>query len=250
MVPPPAAPPSAPTTDATTLAQPPQAPTLAVTTEVTATPSDYDSSPKGFSHGLQFVYFSVESGYEHVGLRTLHTSNLLPATVDNSGSGAFFGVGGGVDLVFLTLGPRFRTASFDAWSIWTLDLEARIHLPLGRVEPYFIFAGGYAKLDPNGSGTADVTQVSVRGFNARLGLGFDVFATKNITIGASGTAEVLGMSRSGQNLTTAPQSQAATCNAITDPVQKEQCAADTVYAADGSALGIAGTLAVVAALHF
>jgi hypothetical protein len=217
----------------------------------TAPPSaDESSGPKAFSHGLQFVYFNAETGYEQVGLRTLHTSHLLPSTVDTSGSGAFFGVGGGVELVFLTLGPRFRTASFDAWSLWTLDLEAKIHLPLGRVEPYFIFAGGYAKLDANTSGATDVTQVSIRGFNVRLGIGFDVFATKNVTIGGSATAELLAMSRSGQNLTTTPQSQAATCAATVDPVQKEQCAADAVYAADGSALGVAGTVALVAGLHF
>jgi hypothetical protein len=218
-------------------------------TAATMPAPDDDSAPKGFSHGLQFLYFNVETGFERVGLRTLHTSNLLPATADASGSGAFFGLGGGVNLVFLTLGPRFRTASLDAWSVWTLDLEACIRLPLGRVEPYFIFAGGYAKLDAGSSGATDVTQVSVHGFNARLGLGFDVFATKNITIGASGTIEVLGMSRSGQ-ITSTPQSQAATCESIADPVQKEQCAADAVYAADGSALGIAGTLAIVAGLHF
>jgi len=216
----------------------------------TAPSPDYDTGPKSFSHGLQFVYFNAETGYEKVGLRTLHTSNLLPETADNTSEGAFFGVGAGVELVFLTLGPRFRMAIMDAWNLWTLDLEARLHMPLGRVEPYFIFAGGYAKMDLNNSGAADVTQVSIRGFNARSGIGFDVFATKNITIGASATAELLAMSRSGQNLTSTPQQQAAACNAIADPLQKQQCAADAVYAADGSSLGIAGTFALVAGLHF
>jgi hypothetical protein len=207
--------------------------------------ADVDSGSRGFSHGLQFVYFNVETGFETVGLRNLNTSNLLPETVDTTASGPFFGVGGGVQIVFLTVGPRFRTASFDAWSVWTLDLEAKIHLPLGRVEPYFIFAGGYANLDPK-----NIEGVSIHGYNARLGIGLDVFATKNVTIGASGTGEVLGMSRSGNNLTTSPQAQAAACNALADPVQKQQCAKDALYAADGSGVGIAGTFALVAGLHF
>jgi len=203
-----------------------------------------ESGSAKFSHGTQFIYFNVETGFERVALRSLHTDNLLPETVDSSASAPFFGVGGGLQFAVLTVGPRFRTASFDSWSVWTLDLEAKIHLPTGRIEPYFIFAGGYANLDPHAAG------VKVHGYNARFGLGIDVYATKNFTIGASGTGEVIGMSRSGNNLTTTPQAQAAACAAIADPVQKQQCAANALYAADGSALGIAGTLALVAGLHF
>ena len=203
-----------------------------------------NGSGASFSHGTQFVYFNVETGFEQVSLRSLHTDNLLPETVDSSASAPFFGVGGGLQFAVLTVGPRFRTASFDSWSVWTLDLEAKIHLPVGRIEPYFIFAGGYANLDPHAEG------VKVHGYNARIGVGIDIYATKNFTIGASGTGELIGMSRSGNNLTTTPQAQAATCAAIADPVQKQQCATDALYAADGSALGIAGTLALVAGLHF
>jgi hypothetical protein len=57
------------------------------------------------------------------------------------------------------------------------------------------------------------------------------------------------MSRSGE-LPTTPQQQVATCNAVTDPKQKQQCAASAVYQADGSSLGMAGTLGGVLGLHF
>jgi hypothetical protein len=180
----------------------------------------------------------------------LHTSNLLPETVDTTGSGAFFGVGAGVQLVFLTVGPRFRTASLDTWDLWSLDLEANLRLPLGRVEPYFIFAAGYAKLDSRATGASGLPEVSVRGFNGRSGFGIDVFATKNITIGASATGELLALSRSGTILASSPQGSAASCNAIVDPVQKQQCLTSAVYAANGSSIGLAGTLSLVAGLHF
>lgn len=206
---------------------------------------------KDFSHGLEFIYFNVEGGYQNVGLRTLHTSNLLPETASTSGAGAFFGLGGGVRLIFLTLGPRFRIGQIDGWSTWTLDAEAGIHLPLGRVEPYFIFALGYARFAANGSDTTfpSLTDITIRGFNARLGLGIDYYASKNFTIGASATAEILAMSRSGE-LPTSPQAQVANCEAIVDPMQKQQCASAAVYAADGSSLGMAGTLGAVVGLHF
>jgi hypothetical protein len=174
----------------------------------------------------------------------------LPETISSTSSGAYFGAGGGLRLLFLTLGPRFRTGSFDEWSLWTLDLEAGIHLPLGRLEPYFTFAAGYAKLVTGDAFSLAPSDVSIRGFNARLGIGFDVYANKYLTLGAYATGELLAMSRPGADLTTSPQAKAQMCEAIADPMQKEQCAASAVYAADGSSLGMAGTLGAVLGVHF
>jgi hypothetical protein len=215
-------------------------------------PAPLDARPeeKDFSHGLEFIYFNVEGGYQSVGLRTLHTSNLLPETASTSGGGPFFGLGGGVRLIFLTLGPRFRIGQIDGWNTWTLDAEAGIHLPLGHVEPYFTFAVGYARFSANNADTTvPSADVSIRGFNARLGMGIDYYASKNFTIGANATAEILAMSRSGE-LPTSPQAQVATCMAVMDPMQKQQCASAAVYSADGSSLGMAGTVGAVVGLHF
>jgi hypothetical protein len=229
---------------------PPQAaqPAPAANPAVREQPPDKPEE-KEFSHGLEFVYFNVEGGYESVGLRTLKTSQLLPETVSSTSSGAYFGVGGGLRLLFLTVGPRFRTASFSDWSVWTLDLEGGLHLPLGRVEPYFIFAAGYAKLGTGDAFALAPADVSIKGFNARIGMGIDVYASKNFTIGAIATGEILAMSRSG-GVPQSPQAQVANCMTVMDPMQKEQCAASAVYAADGSSLGMAGTLGGVMGLHF
>ena len=205
---------------------------------------------KDFSHGLEFLYFNVEGGYESVGLRTLKTSQLLPETISSSSSGAFFGLGGGLRLLFLTVGPRFRSGSFDQWSLWTLDAEAGIHLPLGRVEPYFTFAAGYAKLVTGDAFALAPTDVTIRGFNARIGMGIDYYADKHFTIGVTATGEILAMSRPGASLTTSPQAEAAKCEMIMDPAQKQQCASAAVYSADGSSLGMAGTLGAALGLHF
>ena len=74
-----------------------------------------------------------------------------------------------------------------------------------------------------------LTDVTIRGFNARLGMGIDYYATKSFTIGAIATGELLAMSRSGE-LPTSPQAQVASCNAVMDPMQKQQCASGAVYA--------------------
>jgi hypothetical protein len=228
---------------------PPQAqPAPAANPAVREPPPDRPEE-KDFSHGLEFLYFNAEGGYESVGLRTLKTSQLLPETVSSTNSGAYFGLGGGLRLLFLTVGPRFRTASFSDWSLWTLDIEGGLHLPLGRVEPYFIFAAGYAKLGTGDAFALAPADVSIKGFNARIGMGIDVYASKNFTIGAIATGEILAMSRSG-GVPQSPQAQVANCMTVMDPMQKEQCAASAVYAADGSSLGMAGTLGGVMGLHF
>src|SRR6266545_3886205 len=245
--------PALPTTD-------PPAPALAPT----ATPPSYSApsdayptdtarhdSEREFSRGLEWVYFNIEGGFETVGLRTLHTSNLLPETVDTSGSGAFFGLGGGLRLVFLTIGPRYRTGHFEAWNLWTLDLEAGIHLPIGRVEPYFTFAGGYAKLATNDTNALQPVDLSIRGFNARTGFGLDVYVNKYFTLGANGTFDVLAMSRPGVDVSSlSPQAQAGKCDMLTDPTQKQQCAMEAVYSVDGSSIGMAFSLSLVAGVHF
>ncbi len=243
----PSAPPAAPLPPpAAPLPPPAAAPPLQGASE--AAPLDTSPEAKDFSHGLELIYFNAEGGYQNVGLRTLHTSNLLPETASTSGGGPFFGLGGGVRLIFLTLGPRFRIGQIDGWSTWTLDAEAGIHLPLGRVEPYFTFAAGYAKLTASDSQVM-TSGIDVRGFNARLGLGLDYYASKNFTIGASASAEILAMSRSGE-LPSSPGAQVANCNDLTDPMQKQQCASAAVYAADGSSLGMAVTFGGVVGLHF
>ncbi|MGC4070752.1 MAG: hypothetical protein QM784_39980 [Polyangiaceae bacterium] len=95
------------------------------------------------------------------------------------------------------LGWSIPSAPFENWRFWTLDAEAGIHLPLGRVEPYFTVGGGYASLGAfnlNRS-TLDGAGVDITG-STLAGSGIDVYVTNVVTIGDL-TGDVLFLTRPG-----------------------------------------------------
>jgi hypothetical protein len=184
--------------------------------------------------GLQWVWLDGEVGVEHLGLQTFGSSHLVDASVTKTTqTGLLVGGGAGVRLFFMTFGPRFRFGSFSDWQLWTLDGEAGFHIPIGRLEPYFTLSAGYAAvgaLDP-GSGISH-DAVSIRGWNLRAGGGLDWFASSAFSIGGRLTGEALFLSRSRVKSASLGANQ------------------QSVYAADGSAVGAGVSLTAVAGLHF
>jgi hypothetical protein len=204
--------------------------------------------------GLEFVWLNAEAGYQVLGLQTFKKNNLVDAgIVKSTQNGLLFGAGAGVRLIFLTLGGRFRLGTFDNWQLWTLAAEAGLHLPLGRVEPYFTAGFGYASLgafDVNKS-TLDLkgAGVDIHGWTARGGFGLDVYVTNVVTIGANLTGDVLFMTRPGVD----PKKLASTASSGGANVNTQEQAVDAannVYAADGSSIGAAMTATAVVGLHF
>src|SRR5439155_11855270 len=123
-----------------------------------------------------------------------------------------------------------------------------------RVEPYFTFGAGYAKLVGSGSDVAGIADLDIHGWNARAGLGLDYYADKNFTVGLNYTGDLLAMARSGVDLSTSPEAQAkervASCQSLTSPVERQQCATNIVHDTEGASAGFASTLSVVMGLHF
>ncbi|MBX3128313.1 MAG: hypothetical protein KF718_16435 [Polyangiaceae bacterium] len=190
--------------------------------------------------GLEFFYINAEIGGEHLGLQTFKANNLVDAgVVKTSQTGLAMGAGLGVRLVFLTLGPRFRLASFEDWQLWTLNAELGIRIPLGNVEPYFTFGGGYASVGSfdsgNLGGNLNNDDVDITGYNLRGGFGIDLYLSPAFSIGANLTGEMLFLSRPGVDPSKLNTGTGST---------------DDVYAADGSSIGAGVTLTAVAGLHF
>jgi hypothetical protein len=189
--------------------------------------------------GLEFFYINAEAGGEHLGLQTFQSKNLVDAgTVKTTQTGAVFGAGLGLRLVFITIGPRFRIGLFDQWQLWTLNGELGLRIPLGNIEPYFTFGGGYASVgafssDNVGAGL-NSSEVDITGYNIRGGFGLDYYVSNTLSIGANLTGELLVLTRPG-----------------VDPskISGSGSAAD-VYAADGSSIGSGVTLTGVLGLHF
>lgn len=205
-----------------------------------------EADEKDQGRGLEFVWLNAEAGYQLVGMQTFSKNNLVDAEfTKTSQQGLALGFGAGVRLIFLTLGGRFRLGTFDDWQLWTLNAEAGLHLPIGRVEPYFTLGGGYASIGSFDakSTTVDLkgAGVNIHGWNTRVGFGVDVYVTNVVTIGANLTGEALFLKRLKTDVP--PQLPAGT-----DPALQQKV--NAVYANDGTSIGAAMTATAVVGLHF
>ena len=231
------------------LAPPPAVESAPVEAPPTATEQELARADREDSgRGLEFVWLNAEAGVQHLGLPTFHAHQLLDADlIKSTQTGALFGAGAGVRLIFLTAGARFRLASFSAWQLWTLNAEFGLRIPLGAFEPYFTFGGGYASLGAFDSGSLGTTlteagvgkgDLSARGFNLRGGAGFDYYLGHTLSIGANLAGDVLFLSRSKVTPSATP----------TPGSPAERAAA--VYAQDGSSIGGGLSLTALIGLHF
>jgi hypothetical protein len=196
--------------------------------------------------GLEWFYVNAEVGAEHLGLQTFKSNDLVDSGfVETTQTGFLLGAGLGLRLVFVTIGPRFRWATFSAWQLWTLDGEIGIRIPIGSVEPYFVAGAGYASIGSfsggNLGGGLTAQDVSVTGYNIRGGGGIDFYVTPVFSIGAGLTFEILGLSRPGVDPARLQSTQDSG-----DP----DVAARATYDADGSSLGSGLTGTLVLGLHF
>jgi hypothetical protein len=187
--------------------------------------------------GLEFFWLNAEIGAMHLGLQTFSADELVPEVVESTATGPLYGAAVGLRLVFVTLGARFRYATFPDWRLWTLNGELGLRVPLGLVEPYFTFGGGYASLggfssDDVGPGL-NADDVAIRGFNVRGGFGIDVYVTPAFSLGGLLTGELLVLTR--------PSVGGSASNGS---VEAE------VYRFEGSSVGSAVSLTAVAGLHF
>lgn len=204
-----------------------------------------EADAKDSGRGLEFVWLNAEVGYQIVGLQTFSKNNLVDAGFTKTQQqGLALGVGAGLRLIFLTVGPRFRIGTFDAWQLWTADLEVGLHLPLGRVEPYFTGGFGYASIGAFDASKTTIdlkgAGVNIHGWNARLGFGLDVYVTNVVTIGANVTGDALFLKRVKTD--TPPQIPGAT--------QQQQNDVNTLYKNDGTSIGAGATITGVVGLHF
>jgi hypothetical protein len=191
-----------------------------------------DADKKDSGRGLEWFYLNAEAGFEHLGLQTFKTGPLVDATVvSTTQTGGLVGVGLGLRLVFITIGPRFRVGMFSDYQVWTLDGEIGLRIPLGSLEPYLTLSGGYASMGafsaPNIAGPTS-GDVSITGYNIRAGGGLDIYVTPVFSVGASLTGEVLGLTRPGLSIATA----------------------NNIYAANASSVGFGLTGTAVLGLHF
>jgi len=210
-------------------------PTPATQTEAQLDRADKEDSGRG----LEFAWLNAEIGPQYVGLQALKSNNLIDGSqFDSKGLGMAYGAGVGARLLAFTLGARFRFANFSDWQLWTLGLEGGMHIPLGRIEPYFTLGAGYASLggfQPTALGSADP---SAHGFDVRGAVGLDVYLSNTFSIGGSLSGDLLFLSRSASAGVPLPSG-----------ASPEQVRVNGFYSGDGSGIGAGGTLSLVLGLH-
>ncbi|MEO7036141.1 MAG: hypothetical protein ABI548_19535 [Polyangiaceae bacterium] len=205
-------------------------------TAPSATEASLDRADKEDSgRGLEFVWLNAEAGPEYLGLQTLKAKGLVDnAVIHSKDLGMAYGAGLGVRLLVFTMGARFRFGNFPDWQTWTLNAEGGMHIPLGRVEPYVTFGGGYASLGAYNKDKLNGLPLSAaHGFNVRGGAGVDWCLTNTFSIGANLAGEILYLSRKASE--TVPTQGAVSYSAVIP---------------GGSGIGAGMTLSAVLGLHF
>jgi hypothetical protein len=126
-------------------------------------------------------------------------SDLTPKLIPGTSHAVAPGLSAGLRLWFLSLAARGEVAFFnwtqgaafdDQFRMYNIDLELAFRAPLGRLEPYLMFGGGYSGL----GGIANVLEntrheASSRGGNVRAGLGLDYFMGRFGLMGLRATME-------------------------------------------------------------
>jgi opacity protein-like surface antigen len=189
---------------------------------------------KDSGRGLEFVYLDGEAGFEFAALEAITKSgNLLPEGSNSSAVGLMFGAAAGLRLLYFTVGPHFRFAHTNDWDLWTLNLDFGWRIPLGMIEPHGEIGGGYAKLGHSADKLVGLyPDVSVSGFDFRLGAGVDYYPTNAFSIGATLDFEFLRLARSRVS-----------------PLRAD-AVSTTDFTADASSLGLTVTGGIVVGLHF
>jgi len=210
-------------------------------TKPSQTEAQLDRADKEDSgRGLEFVFLNAEVGPQYLGLQTFKASGLVDgALVGSKGAGMTYGAGLGVRYLVFTGGARFRFGNFSDWQMWTLDAEAGLHIPLGRVEPYFTFAAGYASFGALDKANIGAAPSGPHGLNVRGGVGVDVYLTNSFSVGGNLSGDVLFLSRSASSVAPIPAG-----------ASQDQQNAAALYAKDGSGIGAGATLSAVLGLHF
>jgi len=193
--------------------------------------------------GLEWVWLNGEIGFEALGVQGLKDNGLVDGVlVEDSAAGLSYGAGVGVRVIVFTVGARFRYGNFSAWDLWSLNLEGGFHIPIGRLEPYFVLGAGYSSLGAikQDAITTNVSKddIDIDGYNIRIGGGLDYYVTPRFSVGAALNGDLLGLYRSAVSGITVP------------PGSGVAAQADATYSQSGSGLGWAFSASAVVGLHF
>jgi len=195
----------------------------------------------------QWLWLEAEGGGAHVGLNTFTVDEgaTTAGFRRQSTGGPMIGVGGGVQLFVMTLGPRLRLGFFDRFTLTTLGGELGIRVPIGVAVPHFDLGGGYASVgNMRSDEQASRPEISIDGLYGRLGGGLDLHVSRGVTVGANVSGELYAMSPPGVNTSTPREIQQSVSRG--DAVE----AANRIKQAEGTSYGSGLTISASVGFHY
>ncbi len=213
-------------------------------------PSNASDESQDSGLGLEWVYLNADVGYSYVNMTSFSESTL--GLAQTAGNGLTWGVGAGVRLLFLSAGVRVRNTLLDnPGSLWTLDLEAALHMRIWHIDPYLGLRGGYAFVGSFSSNSVTSAtgmsqpDVAVHGFDVGPTLGIDVYFSSLVSVGAEGAAQFLFLQRPPVALPAQFQGPAGQMALAMLPPAEQQ-----LYSESGSSVGFGGSLTAHLGIHF
>lgn len=223
--------------------------------------------------GLEWVWINADVGYSFADLGSLSQHSLGIATT--SSSGAEFGLGAGVRLFGLTAGLRARDLPLSVGNVVELDGEIGFH-STGNFQIFFGARGGYlfsGNLSANSLGNAvgsggTPPNVTFHGGNLGFMLGFDYYFNHYLSLGLDANPEFMFIQRPPVALPAIPplptmDGVTVTCPNPVPQIQTQFCvpytaavnarnalAANPLYKASGSSIGVGFVGALQLGVHF
>lgn len=190
--------------------------------------------------GLEWFWVQAEGGVHYVGLEAIDGRGLLlDGQKKGEGAAPIVGFALGGRLVFFTVGAHARVAFLPVGQLGTLNLEGGYHIPLGNFEPYVQLGAGYARLFGADRPAIATQTPTVQGFDVRLGGGFDYYLAPQFSLGLLANVELLWLFRPAVGVV---------AEGDDEPASRQRARAEA--SRDGSSVGVATGLTVVAGLHF
>jgi hypothetical protein len=219
----------------------PTAPATPPGGEVAQTNAKLDAAEKEDSgRNFELFWFNGDVGGSYINMQQFDQTSMQIEKA--KAGGPMFALGAGLRLVVLSLGVRARYHALSAFSMWQLNGELGFKLPVRQFDVLIGAHGGWAWLGSLSSGSLTTTSptttqsaeavqksandVSVRGFNAGLELGFDYFIVPSFSVGAGFNGDFLFLKRPPVPIP-----------ADTPPEVRAQIQAEPAYQNSGTSVG-------------
>lgn len=173
--------------------------TASTSASTTSTPAEEAPEEEDDGRDVDFIWIEAEGGVSYVNLVAFRNANFAAGDTDvfreSSGTGPMFGAGVGFRVYWLAVGARVTFASYDVFQIGTVGGDLQLRFPIPIFEPYIRVGFGYAW--QGGANYADpaMSATTVYGWSFDAALGFDIFLTNWLTIGAGAGFDLLNMTR-------------------------------------------------------